>query len=151
MAATPIMSMIATTTDKLSQLPIKNGQLIFVRDKQTIALDYSDKRTFYHEIISLDTEADRLALESPVKGTFYFVIDTAILYRYETEWIKVTNGPQSILCIGVEFPELGSSASLYVNTVDKEISIWDAENRKYVVVADSTKEVTNEDIDSLFS
>ena len=41
-------SVIATTSERLSNLVIKNGQLIFIQDKHRIAFDFKDKRTFYN-------------------------------------------------------------------------------------------------------
>ena len=77
-----ILSVCATTGSRLSDLVIKNGQLIFVQDKHRIALDFNDKRVFYNQIEEIATELERTEL-TPVDGVFYFVIDTAVLWRYE--------------------------------------------------------------------
>ena len=54
-----IASIIATVSKKIPDIAIQNGQLIFVQDSRMIALDISDKRVFYNEIVQLDTDDDR--------------------------------------------------------------------------------------------
>ena len=76
----PILSVCATVRSKLSDLVIKNGQMIFVQDKHKIALDYNGKRVFYNQIEELATEQERTSLLAPVSGFYYFVIDTAVLW-----------------------------------------------------------------------
>jgi hypothetical protein len=87
---------------------------------------------------------------APVAGLFYFVIETAALWTYRDRWIQLTTPPKEVLFIGTELPELGASKTLYVNTADKEISVWDTATSGYVVVANKTGELTADDIDALF-
>lgn len=47
MAQETILQFIATNGSKLVDLPISNGQMIFVQDKHRIALDFNDNRKFY--------------------------------------------------------------------------------------------------------
>ena len=144
-----IMSLVATTSSKIKDLVIKNGQLIFIQDVGRIAFDFKDKRVFYNQIVELDTEVERLALDSPLSG-YYFVIDTAVLWFYQDEWIQITERPEEVVFIGVELPELGQANKIYVDKDDREISVWDEETDKYIVVSNYTEDVTNEDIESLF-
>lgn len=146
----PILSVCATVGSRLSDLVIKNGQLIFVQDKHKIALDYNGKRVFYNQIEELATDADRLAILAPVSGLYYFVIDSAVLWTYQGEWIQITSPPREVLFIGTELPELGVSKTLYVDTENKEISVWDVSSSAYIVVADSNDTISVSDIDSLF-
>ena len=39
-SVTTVLSACATVNSKMSDLPLKDGQLIFIQDKQTIALDF---------------------------------------------------------------------------------------------------------------
>lgn len=144
-----IMSLIATTSSRIRDLVIKDGQLIFIQDLGRIAFDFKGKRVFYNQIVELDTEAERLALESPLDG-YYFVIDSACLWFYQSGWIQITEKPQEILFIGTELPQLGQQDKLYVDTDDKEISVWDEETDTYITVSNYTTEATKEDIESLF-
>ena len=144
-----IMSLVATNSSRIKDLVIKDGQLIFIQDLGRIAFDFKGKRVFYNQIVELDTEADRMALESPLDG-YYFIIDSACLWFYNSGWIQITEKPHEILFIGTELPQLGQQGNLYVDTDDKEISIWDEETDQYITVSNYTQDVTNEDIENLF-
>ena len=91
-----ILSVIATTVSQLPNLDIKNGQLIFVKDEQSIALDLNDKRTVYKQIVVLQTDIERTSLLAPISGLFYFVEDTNVLWTYQSEWKQITASPESI-------------------------------------------------------
>lgn len=145
-----VLSVIGTVKSKLSDLSIKNGQLIFVQDSQKIALDFNGKRVFYNQIVILKTEQERQELLAPVEGLFYFVLGTAVLWTYSTDWIQVTNFPEEILFVGTTLPELGSEKTIYVNKANKNISIWDKETNTYIIVGESYGSISNRDIDVLF-
>lgn len=144
-----IMSLIATTSSRIRDLVIKDGQLIFIQDLGRIAFDFKGQRVFYNQIVELDTEAERLALESPLDG-YYFIIDEACLWFYKDGWTQITEKPKEILFIGTELPELGQANKVYIDTDDREISVWDEETGAYVVVSNYVAEVTNDDIEDLF-
>jgi hypothetical protein len=143
------MSLIATTSSRIRDLVIKDGQLIFIQDLGRIAFDFKGQRVFYNQIVELNTEAERLALESPLDG-YYFVIDEACLWFYQNGWIQITEKPKDIVFIGVELPELGQANKIYIDTDDREISVWDEETGSYIVVSNYTEEVTDKDIEDLF-
>lgn len=145
-----VLSVIGTVKSRLPDLSIKNGQLIFVQDGNTIALDFNGKRKFYNEIIQIDTEEQREEILAPIQGAFYFVINTAILWTYQSDWIQITTQPKDVVFVGVELPLLGSEKTLYVNSTSKNISIWNSTKQKYEIVADKTTEITREEITSLF-
>lgn len=147
-----ILSLIATSSSRVKDLVIKNGQLIFIQDVGRIAFDFNNKRVFYNQIVELDTDAERISLESPLNG-YYFVIDTGILWHYNNEWVQITSAPEQIVFIGVELPTLGQANKIYANTTEgaENISVWDEKLGAYVVVADKTQEVTESDILGLFN
>ena len=145
-----IMSLIATSSSKVKDLIIKDGQLIFVQDLGRIAMDFNGKRVFYNQIVELDTDTERKELESPLAG-YYFVIDRAELWFYKDGWIQITEQPKEVVFIGVELPKLGQQKTLYVNKEEREISIWDEESEQYVAVSNYTEEVTDKDIENLFN
>lgn len=145
-----IMSVVATTASRLPDLSIKNGQLIFVKDSQKVALDLNDKRTFYNQIVVLQTDLERQSLLAPISGLFYFVIDTAVLWHYEQTWIQITTSPNEIVYIGVSLPEPGSANTLYVDTALNNVSVWDDDTKKYQIVADKTEVISDDDILKLF-
>ena len=96
---TPVLSVYKTVNSKLSDLPLSNGQLIFVQDKQTIALDFGGKRTIYKQIEELATEDARTSLLAPVAGLYYFVIETGVLWTYRDGWVQITTPPSEISTI----------------------------------------------------
>ena len=145
----PVLKLIATTSSKVRDLVIKNGQLIFLYDKGRIAFDYKGTRVFYNQIVELETEAERKALESPLDG-YYFIIGTGVLWSYKAGWIQITGKPDGIEFIDVELPELGQENKLYVNKTEQEISVWDEETNQYIKVANYTMDATEEDILDLF-
>lgn len=146
-----ILSVIATTGSKIQDLTIKNGQLIFIQDKQRIALDFNDKRVFYNQINILNTDNDRQSLLAPIDGLFYFVIETAILWTYNnSEWIKITINSEDVVFIGDIFPQSGNEKTLYVDKVNKNISIWNKESESYDIIANKTDSITELDINNLF-
>lgn len=148
-----VMSLIATNSSRIRELPIKNGQLIFLQDLGRIAFDFKGQRVFYNQIAELDTEAERLALEDPLDG-YYFVIDSACLWFYKNNgWTQITEKPEEIVFIGVELPELGQANRIYANTTEgaENISVWSDELGTYVVVADKTQTMTPEEVIALFN
>lgn len=146
-----VLSVCATVGSKLSDLVIKDGQLIFVQDKHKIALDFGGKRVFYNQIEELATEDTRKSMLAPVAGLFYFVIETAVLWTYTTEWVQITTPPKEVVFFGTELPELGVTKTLYIDTAKKEISVWDDATSGYTVVANRTDALTAVDIDTLFN
>lgn len=144
------LSVCATTSSRLPDLAIKNGQLIFIQDKCRIAFDFGDSRKFYNQINELVTDSERVSMEAPMDGSYYFVIETAVLWTYQDRWIQLTTSPEEIVFIGAEIPLLGSGNKLYVNKKEKEISVWDNETNGYIVVADTTETISKLDIDLLF-
>ena len=147
--ANAVMSLVATSSSRIRELTIKDGQLIFIQDLGRIAFDYKGQRVFYNQIVELETEAERLDLNEPLDG-YYFVIDSACLWFYKSGWTQITEKPDNILFIDVELPQLGQQGKLYVDTDDREISVWDEETGEYMVVSNYTAEASNEDIESLF-
>lgn len=147
------MAVIATTSGKLKDLTIKDGQLIFVHDVGRVALDFKGKRTFYNQIVELESELERLSLESPVNGQYYFVIETAVLWRYQDGWTQISGSvSDSTVWIGDALPELGKPKMLYVDKTKKELSVWNNDRSDYTVVADKTDiiGITDDDINKLF-
>ena len=147
-----VLSVIATTSDRVKDLVIKNSQLIFIQDLGRIAFDFKNKRKFYNQIEELDTEMARQELEAPVNGCFYFVIETAVLWTYRNDaWVQITTPPSEVLFVGVEFPALGRKQTLYVNQADgnEHIAVWDDDG--YKVVADKTHSVTSEEVIAMFN
>ena len=146
-----ILSVIGTVKSRLPDLAIKNGQLIFVQDSPTIALDFNGKRTFYNEIITISTEEQRQNILVPISGSYYFVVESAVLWTYQTQWIQITTKPQDIIFIGTNLPELGKKQTLYADKTNHNISVWDDNTLSYEIIADKTQRISEDEIASLFS
>ena len=149
--ANTIMSLVATNSPRIRELPIKDGQLIFIQDLGRIAFDFKGNRVFYNQIVELETEAERATLDDPLGG-YYFVIGSGCLWFYEDGWTQITEKPKEVVYIDVELPQLGQAKEgvLYVNKADKEIAVFDSASNNYVVVSDCTNECTDEDVENLF-
>jgi hypothetical protein len=144
-------SFIATVSDRIKDLVIKDGQMIFITDEGRIALDYKGKRTFYNQINELESERERLDLSEPINGKYYFVIETAVFWRYYNGWQQITTAPDDIVFIGTEMPELGKPKTLYVDKENREISVWDDTEDEYVKVSNYTDSISVEEISALFN
>ena len=150
--ANTIMSLVATNSPRIRELPIKDGQLIFIQDLGRIAFDFKGNRVFYNQIVELETEAERATLDEPLNG-YYFVIGSGCLWHYKDGWTQITEKPEEIVHIDVELPQLGQAKEgvLYVNKADKEIAVFDSALNNYVVVSDYTNDCTDADIENLFN
>lgn len=118
-------SFIITTKSKLSTLPVKNGQMIFVKDKEKIYYDWDNKRTAFHDIEELATNSEREELESPKANKVYLVEEDHTLWQYTgTNWFKLTNEPNVVFANSpVELPSLGGKPNtLYI--ADKKLYIY---------------------------
>lgn len=146
------MRLVATNSSRIRELPIQDGQLVFLQDVGRIAFDFKSKRVFYNQIVELETEVERKTLENPLEG-YYFVIGSACLWFYKDGWTQITEKPEEIIHIDVELPQLGQAKenTLYVNKVDKEIAVFDSAANDYIVVSDKTNDVTDKDIENLFN
>lgn len=124
---------IATTSDKLKQIPFQAGQIIFSRDDRVIYLD-SDKRTAFRQISFLDYESERKKLVSPINQSFYFVEDTAILWTYvDGIWYPLNQSPEERVVFD-NLPATGKDNVLYVEGT--ELLRWDSTNKEYYKIAE---------------
>ncbi len=124
------MKFIATTSDKLSSINFAPGQLIFSQDDRVIYLDTTE-RISYQAILIVSTEAERVAIQSPVNG-FYFVEETCVLWNCKNKtWVQLTVTPNEKIIFSdeVELPEEGSKNVLYVK--NGVIYQWDENNKAY--------------------
>lgn len=94
--AKTVLSVVATSNSKLSELSVKDGQLIFVQDKNTIAFDFGGRRRLYKQIEEISTDAARLSILAPITGCYYFVVETSVLWTYRDRWVQITTTPSSV-------------------------------------------------------
>lgn len=129
------MKIVYTTSEKLPELDVVNGQIIFEEDTHTIYMDMKGKRTSYSTIYVFSTESERINYSDPLFG-FYFVEETNIVWRYKNKWIQVTGSPSSVLYFGDvpnNFPIEGQEGILYCS--DNGVYKWDPYNKIYHLIA----------------
>lgn len=124
---------ICTTSDKLSEIAVEVGNLIFCEDTRQIALDGENGRVFYDQIMCLATDDMRgIMLPNLVPG-FYFIFETNILWRLTTsyEWIQITSNPDSQLVYGTldTFPRPGRTGVIYFSS--DNLYHWDPDSYSY--------------------
>lgn len=134
-----------TTSKYLDTLPVKNGNIIFVSDINTVCLDMHNRRTTYTTIYTFGTDWDRQHWNDPQSG-FYFVKNTNILWRYDEDrgWRQITASGLNPVIISQskeEFPEEGDESKLYVS--DDGVWTWKDGNQDYYLVANKSEWETN--------
>lgn len=133
-----IVKFYHTTQSKLAQLPVSDGNLVFVTDTKKMYLDINGNRLGYQDIQVLPTETDRTSILAPIEG-FYYVEETNILWRYKEGWKKVTPDNLSPLFFGAyeDFPPTGNSNVLYIS--DDATYKWDSLTSTYICVSNKTE------------
>ena len=127
-----------TLQSKLSQLPISDGNLIFVTDTHTIYLDINGTRLGYTDITVLSQETDRTSILAPVEG-FYYVEETDIFWRYKEGWKQITPDNLNPLFFGAyeDLPPTGKDNVLYIS--DDATYKWDSLTSQYICIANKTE------------
>lgn len=127
-----------TVGSKLAQLPVRDGNLVFVTDTKTMYLDINGNRLPYVDIQILSQETDRTSILAPIEG-FYFVEETNVLWRYKGSWKQVTPNNITPLFFGSyeDFPPQGNAGVLYVS--DDATYKWDSTTFQYLCVANKTE------------
>lgn len=137
--AAPILKIYTTTSPKLQDLPVVDGQLIFTTDNTTIYLDLNGQRLAYNIINTLQNDNERLSIVSPLEG-YYFVISTRTMWFYRDYWVQITtsDAPSFGYQTDVDdFPPIGDSNTLYL-TSDATYK-WDDATQSYLCVSNKTE------------
>lgn len=87
-----LLKTIEVIYSRLSEVPIKHGQVIFCTDTNDIYLDSSDgSRIHMTDVIKLKTEAERESLFVPLIGKIYLVEESNKLYKHNgTDWETIS-------------------------------------------------------------
>ena len=70
--------------------------------------------------------------------------------EYNNTDSRILQGNKQFSCLFLWVPQLGQQGKLYVDTDDREISVWNEDTGEYITVSNYTEEVTEEDIEDLF-
>ena len=137
------LKVISTVDARLSELSIKNGQMIFVKDTHSLYLDMGNIRTQYHDITILQTESIRKELLAPTAG-FYFCLSSDVLWYYQEKWIQITNQPTAQVVTRdsyLNFPSIGSESVIYVDKTANKSYRWDDNDLKYYVIGSDYNDI----------
>lgn len=146
--AAPIIKVYSTTSDKLSELPVVSGQLIFLSDLNKLYLDLDNRRLAYNVISTLELDADRASMDVPQEG-YYFIEETATMWWYKDKWVQITNATPKTSCYIYansvsDFPSLGNDRQFYV--AKDSIYRWDELTKTYVCLSSGNTQVEWEQI-----
>lgn len=127
-----------TNTQKLPELPVAAGNIIYTVDIPRMYLDYDGTRLSY-SVIELDDDEARTSKQSPQNG-YYYVNDTNVFWRYYNgTWKQLT--PSNVKPIYFadnvkDFPDEGKEDTVY--TTYDAVYRWDKRSDEYTVVANKT-------------
>lgn len=133
------MKLVYTTSKKINELAIADGQIIFCPDDNIIALDMKGQRFTYKTIKSFETDAERVSAVFVAPG-FYYVEETNIIWRLTNSnvWRQVTPTNSSPIVYGETeevFPSIGEEGILY--HTDKGIYNWKPQLNTYNLIANA--------------
>lgn len=129
-SAEAVLSVITTVHSKLADLPVEDGQLIFVRDKHEVAFDFGGQRKIYDQIEELSSEESRASLLAPVTDRYYFVKDPPVLWRYqESGWVQITTPPDDLSAVE-------QAAKNYADALSKRVTGSVDDNGNFIIMFD---------------
>lgn len=133
------MKLIYTTIEKLDELEVLNGQIIFVPNDNVICLDMRDQRFVYKTIRTFATDVQRVMDTSGAPG-FYYVEETNIIWRKALNgtWRQITPSNLSPIFYGQttqSFPQTGVEGILYYTK--EGVYGWDSTTNEYVLIANA--------------
>lgn len=128
----------STVASKLADLPVVDGQMIFVTDTKKFYLDTGGLRLEYSDIQVLPSDSDRIGILAPVEG-FYFVDDTNVMWRYKNGWHQITPSNIQPFVYGEfdTFPKVGKENTLYAT--DNATYVWNIITGSYICIANKTE------------
>lgn len=130
------VNFVYTTSAKLNDLPVEDGQIIFAPDMQTLCLDMSGQRFYYQTIKIFDTDEERISTPFPVEG-FYFVEETEVIWRWCGRWVQLTASKEPVVGRDSKehFPTTGREDALYYT--DDGIFNWKNSVNGYNLIANA--------------
>lgn len=127
-----------TTSPKLNDIAVENGNLIFCEDTRTIYLDNASERVAYLQIMLLPNDETRIIMTPNLVSGFYFVLSNNILWRLDgSTWIQITEKPSELIVYGTlsTFPRPGRQGTLYMT--DTKLYHWSDDDYAYVNYCDA--------------
>ena len=112
-------SFVVATKKQLSKYPVKNGQVIFCKDKQQIYYDWNDTRKAYHDVFIVEKDEELIGENvSLVEGKFYFSMESHDLWMVANQslvkMVSASDGRINFISKGSDLPTDGKENTLYV-------------------------------------
>lgn len=134
-----IVTFYQTVDNRLSDIEVKDGQIIFVSDTKKIYLDLHGIRLSYSILDTLEKDEDRFGISNTSEG-FYYIEETNTIWKYKSDnWIQITPNELEPLFFGEQndFPIKGKPGVLYIST--NAIYQWNTSLNIYVLIANKTE------------
>ena len=117
--ASSVFKITYTTSDKLPEITLSPGSLVFCEDDRSIRFVNKEGDLMnYQSVVSLASEVSRTSYPIP-HPALYWVKSTNTLWKYDASdgWIQVTEPPEKQIFFGdrSDFPEVGKLDVLYVD------------------------------------
>lgn len=131
------MKLFYTTSAKLNELPVEDGQIIFVPNDKLVCLDMKGQRFRYQALQIYTTNSERLSDDSMTIG-MYYVKETNVLWYWDGKWTQITPSFLSPVFYGIsvqEFPQSGIEGNLYFT--DDGIYNWKNQLSRYNLIANA--------------
>ena len=87
-----VMSLVATSSSRIRDLIIKDGQLIFIQDLGRIAFDFKGQRVFYNQIVEIKVKAlgEKISLDELYLILYHYLKHRGISYLEDAEQDSVS-------------------------------------------------------------
>ena len=83
-------NIVKTNKSGLDKTQVSNGNIYFIEDTKELYFDFDSKRVDIKDIQIIEKEDNRLSPLFAPLNKFYYVMDTKVLWYYNTEWYQVT-------------------------------------------------------------
>lgn len=128
------LSLFEVTQSQLSQVAVKDGQLIVCTDTGNFYRDLSDRRIILGSSIE---KVNALPL-APLSNKVYLLLSDQSLWYYENDWIQLSNNRVVVTASTyASLPSVGQEACVYVVKNQNKTYRWDdTDNRYYCIGSD---------------
>lgn len=145
------INLFITKPEYLSQIPVRDGNIIFIEQSGQVCLDYHEERYAYETICTYQKDAERVSDKTKLPG-YYFVTETNCFWYFDSiNWTRITQTPENVISfVETDLPSQGETEILYISKKEQKICIWDKDDSSYLTVANCAKTISEEEISSLF-
>lgn len=131
-----VLSLTEVPQSGLSNIPVKNGQLIFCRDTGNFYKDDTNSR------IQMSTEfivCSELPL-APVSNKLYLLLPNTLCF-FNGEWVELNESPVISKRTIYSFPTIGSETNIYIATDENKTYRWNDADMKYYCIGSDYNDI----------